>query len=91
MGRLYLDKEFTNGSYNLVDILEIALLAEETGNVYHSYVKINYSVPKQVWLLTGIKNRLTVRRLGGQGGMHMQLKCGLPLNVSQWQNTTTST
>ena len=48
--------EFTNGNYYLVDILEIALLAEEIGNVYHSYVKINYLVPKLVQLLTGIAN-----------------------------------
>ena len=46
MGRFYLDMEFTNGNYYLVDILEIALLSEESGNVYHSYVKINYSVTK---------------------------------------------
>ena len=57
MGRYYLDMEFTNGNYYLVDILEIALVAEESGNVYYSYVKINYSVPKQVQLLTGITNR----------------------------------
>ena len=57
MERFYLDMEFTNGNYYLVDILEIVLFAEESGNVYHSYVKINYSVPKQVQLLTGITNR----------------------------------
>ena len=57
MGRFYLDMEFTNANYYLVDILEIALLAEASGNVYHSYVKINYSVPKEVQLLTGITNR----------------------------------
>ena len=56
MGRFYLDMEFTNGNYYLVDILEIALLAEESENIYHSYVKMNYSVPKQVQLLTGITN-----------------------------------
>ena len=54
MERFYLDMEFTNGNYYLVDILEIALLAEESGNVYHSCVKICYSVTKQVQLLTGI-------------------------------------
>ena len=43
MGRFYLDMEFINGDYHLVDILELALLAEESGNVYHSYVKIGYS------------------------------------------------
>ena len=49
--------EFTNGNYYLVDIREIALLTEESGNVYHSYEKIGNSVPKQVQLLTGITNR----------------------------------
>ena len=49
--------EFTNGNYYLTDILEIAVVAEESGNIYHRYVKIPYSVPKQVQLLTGIKNR----------------------------------
>ena len=44
------------GKFYLVDILEIALLAEESGNVYHSFVKINYSVPSLVQLLTGITN-----------------------------------
>ena len=57
MRRFYLDMDFTNGNYYLVDILEITVLAEESGNVYHSYVKISYSVPKQVQLLTGITNR----------------------------------
>ena len=57
MGSFYLDMEFTNGNDYLVDILEISLLADESGNVYHSYVKINYSVPKQMQLLTEITNR----------------------------------
>ena len=35
----------------------IALVAEESRNVYHRYVKIHYSVPKQVQLLTGMTNR----------------------------------
>ena len=48
MGRFYLEMEFTNGNYYLVDILEIALLAEESRNVYHSYVKVAYSVSIQV-------------------------------------------
>ena len=42
-----MDMEFTNGSYYLTDILEIAVLAEESGNIYR-YVKIHYSLPKQV-------------------------------------------
>ena len=32
-------------------------MAEECGNVYNRYVKINYSVPKQVQLLTGITHK----------------------------------
>ena len=57
MGRFYLDMKFTNGNYYLTDILEIAVVAEDSGNVYHSYVKIHYSVSKQVQLLTGMTNR----------------------------------
>ena len=32
-------------------------MAEESRNAYHGYVKINYSVPKQVQLMTGNTNR----------------------------------
>ena len=32
MGRFYLDTEFTNGNYYLVVIIEIALVAEESGH-----------------------------------------------------------
>ena len=59
----YLDMKFTNGNYYLVDILEIALMADESGNVYHSYVKINYSVPKQVQLLMGLQIELLKLRI----------------------------
>ena len=57
MGTFYLDLEFTNGNYYLADILEIALLSEESGNLLHSYVKIHYSIPQlpqQVQQLTAI-------------------------------------
>ena len=40
----------------MADILEIALLSEESGNVFHSYVKIHYSIPQRVQQLTGITN-----------------------------------
>ena len=33
MGRFNLDMEFTNGNYYLTDILEIAVVAEESGNI----------------------------------------------------------
>ena len=39
-----MDVEFTNGNDYLVDILEIDVVAEESGNAYHSYANINYSV-----------------------------------------------
>ena len=38
MGRFYLDMEFTNGNYYLTDILVIALVAEESGKIYHNYI-----------------------------------------------------
>ena len=59
MGKFYLDMEFTNGNYYLADILEIALVAGESGNVFHNYVKIHYSIPKRVRQLIGITNRTT--------------------------------
>ena len=49
--------EFTNVNYYLTDILEIAVVTEESGNIYHRYAKIHYSVPKLVQLLSGITNR----------------------------------
>ena len=58
MVRFYLDMEFINGNYYLTDILEIAVVAEEMGNIYLRYVKLHYSVPKQVQLLTEITNRI---------------------------------
>ena len=33
MGRFYLGMEFTNGNYYLTAILEIAVVAEESGNI----------------------------------------------------------
>ena len=54
MGKFYLDMEFTNGNYYLADILEIALIAEDGGYVFHRYVQILYSVPRRVRQLTGI-------------------------------------
>ena len=58
MGRFYLDLEFTNGNYYLCDIIEIALLAADSGNTFHSYVKIHYSIPARVKELTNITDGL---------------------------------
>ena len=63
MGRFYLDVEYTNGNYYLADIIEIALVAEESGHVFHSFVKIHYSVPRQVQELTNITDNI-VRTVG---------------------------
>ena len=35
--------EFTNGNYYLADIIEIALVAEDSGNTFHSYIRIHFS------------------------------------------------
>ena len=37
MGRFYLDMEFTNGNYYLVDIPEIAPFPEECGKIFQLY------------------------------------------------------
>ena len=54
MGRFYLDMEFTNGNYYLADIIEIALATEDSGNTFHSYTRIQNSIPKRVKELTNI-------------------------------------
>ena len=43
MGRFYLDMELY-----LADIIEIALIAEDSGHTFHSYIRIHYSIPKRV-------------------------------------------
>ena len=63
MGKFYLNLEFTNGNYYLADILEMALLSEESGHAFHSYVKIHYAVPQRVQQLTTITNS-TIKTLG---------------------------
>ena len=58
-----MDVEYTNGNYYLADIIEIALVAEESGYVFHNYVKIHYPVPKRVEELTNITNNV-IRTIG---------------------------
>ena len=33
----------------------MALIAEESGNAFHSYIRIHYSIPKRVKELTNVK------------------------------------
>ena len=68
-----------------MDILEIALLAEESGNVYHSYIKINYSVPKLVQLLTGITELLKLT------GFHLETRWMAMLNLFDVKEHTLNT
>ena len=63
MGKFFLDLEFTNGNYYLSDIIELALIAEETGKVFHRYVKIHYRIPNRVQELTRITDK-TLANLG---------------------------
>ena len=63
MGKFFLDMEFTNGNYYLTDIIEMALIAEESGNAFHSYIRIHYSIPKRVKELTNITD-ITLAAIG---------------------------
>ena len=47
----------------MADILKIALVLEESGYAFHSYVSLHYSVPQRVQQLTGITNN-TIKTLG---------------------------
>ena len=57
MGKFYLDMEFTIGYYYLTDIVEMALIAEESGNAFHSYIRIHCSIPKRVKELRNITDK----------------------------------
>ena len=54
MGRFFLDLEFTNGNYYLADIIEMAVLSEATGYIFHSYIRIHYLIPLRIKELTTI-------------------------------------
>ena len=60
MRKFFLDMEFTNGNYYFADIIEIALLSEESGYAFHSDVKVHYSMPKRVKELMNITDRTLV-------------------------------
>ena len=60
MGKFYLDMEFTNGNYYLANILEIALVAGESGIAFHSYIKTHYSVLHSDWLNFSIVQTLSI-------------------------------
>lgn len=56
MGKFFMDLEFTDGNFYMADIIEIAVIAEESGNCFHMYVRIHYSIPKRVQELTRIND-----------------------------------
>ena len=39
------------------DIIEMALIAEESGNTFHSYIRIHYSIPKRMKELRNITDK----------------------------------
>ncbi|MAG86097.1 MAG: hypothetical protein CMB97_01635 [Flavobacteriaceae bacterium] len=61
MAQFYLDMEFVNGNYYLVDIIEISLVAEDCGYTFHGYVYT--TILRQVQQLTHISNN-TIRMIG---------------------------
>ena len=57
MNRFYLDLEYTNGNYYLGDIFEIAILCELSGYIFHSYIKIEQTLPWFVRKLCNITKK----------------------------------
>ena len=58
MGRFYLDMEWTNGNFYLGDIFDIAVISEDSGHEFHSYVKIHYKLSENVKFLCGITHKM---------------------------------
>ena len=62
MGRFYLDTEYTNGNYYLGDIFEIAVLSEQSGYIFHPYIKIHHKLPSYVRKLCNITDNILEMR-----------------------------
>ena len=62
MGRFYLDTEYTNGNYYLGDIFEIAVLSEQSGYIFHTYIKIHNKLPSYVRKLCNITDTILEMR-----------------------------
>ena len=73
LSKFCFDMEFTNGNYYLADILEIAMVAEESGNVFHSYVKIHLQQRLMDVLNFYIVNKRKVKRF--RSLEHMEGTC----------------
>ena len=58
MTKFYLDTEYTNGNFYIGDIFEIALIAEESRNVFHTLIKIPSKVSNYIEFFCGIKNNI---------------------------------
>ena len=48
MGIFYIDIEFTNGNFYLGEIFEIACLSENSGYIFHSFIKITTPIPRYI-------------------------------------------
>ena len=53
----FLDCEYTNGNLYVGEIFEIALLCKSTGNIFHSYVRIQTVIPKYVREMCNISDK----------------------------------
>lgn len=58
MGRYYFDSEYTSGNYYIGDIFEIAIVAEKSGDVYHSFVQIGYRLPHHIKFMGNITDTI---------------------------------
>ena len=52
--KFYFDTEFVNGNYYMCDIIDMSLLSDRTGNVFHTYIKQDFPIPEIVVKITGI-------------------------------------
>ena len=62
MGIYFLDVEFTNGNFYMADIIEIALLADDTNHVFHQYIQIHYALPHRIEEMLDITNDILASR-----------------------------
>ena len=54
MGIFYINTEYTNGNFYLGDIFEITCLSNDSGYIFHSYIKIPSSIPRYIKRLCNV-------------------------------------
>ena len=75
MNRFYLDTEYSNGNFYLGDIFDLALIAETSGHVFQTLIRIPSPLDNYVQFMCNITDKI----LQQEGMTHSEFLCDFPL------------